>query len=70
METYHTPWNWGGSEREFHACVHEGQIVVFLMDGSAFKRAADGSWSLYELADRLQSEAYWGSYALGSVIIG
>ena len=47
METYHTPWNWGGSEREFHACVHEGQIVVFLMDGSAFKRAADGSWSSY-----------------------
>ena len=47
METYHTPWNWGGNEHQFHACVHEGQIVVFLMDGSAFKRAADGSWSSY-----------------------
>ena len=53
-EKYHTPWNWGDDEHQFHACVHEGQIVVFLMDGSAFKRAADGSWSSYRSRGQYQ----------------
>ena len=54
METHNTPWNWGDAEHQFHACVHEGQIVVFLMDGSAFKRAADGSWSSYRARGQYQ----------------
>ena len=69
------PWpshDFGTLERRvINACTHNGRIIVFLNRGdAAHARAADGSWSLYELADRLQSEAYWGSYALGSVIIG
>ena len=31
-----------------HACVHNGRIIVFLQNGSAFARAADGSWATYE----------------------
>ena len=57
METYDTPWNWDGNEHQFHACVHKGHIVVFVADGSAFRRAADGSWfsfrprGLYQIRD-------------------
>ena len=57
METYDTPWNWDGNEHQFYACVHKGHIVVFVTDGSAFRRAADGSWfsfrprGLYQIRD-------------------
>ena len=69
------PWpshDFGVLERRvMNACTHNGRIIVFLNRGDvAHARAADGSWSLYELADRLEGEAYWGAYALGSVIIG
>ena len=69
------PWpsyDFGVLERRvINACTHNGRIIVFLNRGdAAHARTADGSWSLYELADRLEGEAYWGSYALGSVIIG
>ena len=33
------------------AVPHQGRIVVFLDNGAAFARAADGSWSRYEVAD-------------------
>ena len=29
----------------WHACAHEGRVVVVLWNGEAFERAADGSWS-------------------------
>ena len=34
--------------RMHHACVHNGRIIVFMENGSAFARAADGSWATYE----------------------
>ena len=35
----------------WHACAHEGRVVVFLWNGKAFERAAGGSWSLYTRAE-------------------
>ena len=34
--------------RMHHACVHNGRIIVFMENGSAFARAANGSWATYE----------------------
>ena len=54
------PWRAGFST----ACAHEGRIVAFLGNGTAFARAADGTWSPYEITYGA------GRYAVGSVLIG
>ena len=33
------------------AVPHQGRLVVFLDNCTAFARAADGSWSRYEVAE-------------------
>ena len=33
------------------ACARNGRLVVFLLYGTAFERANDGSWSPYEVAE-------------------
>ena len=54
------PWRAGFST----ACAHEGRIVAFLGNGTAFARAADGTWSPYEITYGA------GRYAVGSVLLG
>ena len=54
------PWRAGFST----ACAHEGRIVAFLGNKTAFARAADGTWSPYEITYGA------GRYAVGSVLLG
>ena len=54
------PWRAGCST----ACAHEGRIIAFLGNGTAFARAADGTWSPYEITYGA------GRYAVGSVLLG
>ena len=54
------PWRAGCST----ACAHEGRIIAFLGNGTAFARAADGTWSPYEITTGA------GGYATGSVLLG
>ena len=46
------PWVHGVAE---HAYTHNGRIVVFATNGTAFQRASDGSWSPYEKT----RESHW-----------
>jgi hypothetical protein len=46
-----------------HACAHEGRVVVFLWNGEAFERAADGSWSRCTRAEAKRCVS-------GSVLLG
>ena len=46
------------------ACAHKGRIVAILGNRTAFARAADGTWSPYEITTGA------GGYATGSVLLG
>ena len=37
-----------GGEFVLYACAHEGRVFAFRRDGTAYSRAADGSWATYE----------------------
>ncbi len=59
------PW----SGRLSSACAHDGRIVVFTEDRTAFARAADGTWSPYEIAETPALAAkFWP--ASGSALLG
>ncbi len=34
-----------------YACAHNGRVIVFLVSGQVFERAAAGTWSAYDLSD-------------------
>ena len=52
-----------------HACAHTGRVVVFLRNGTAFERAADGAWSPFSYGLREEDSRY--EYATsGSVLLG
>jgi len=48
---------------------HQGRLVVFLDNGAAFERAADGSWSRYEVADGTVRRRT-REFAAASVLLG
>ena len=60
--------------RMHHACVHNGRIIVFMENGSAFARAADGSWATYEGAAAVGPPVFGllapQPYASESVLLG
>ena len=60
--------------RMHHACVHNGRIIVFMENGSAFARAADGSWTTYEGAAAIGPPVFGllapQHYASESVLLG
>ena len=60
--------------RMHHACVHNGRIIVFMENGSAFARAADGSWATYEGAAAVGPPVFGllapQHYASESVLLG
>ena len=65
------------SSQMHHACVHNDRIIVFLDTGTAWARAADGSWAYYEDAAALGPPARRGShhgaaehYVSESVLLG
>ena len=52
------------------AISHQGRIVVFLDNGAVFARAADGSWSRYEVAEGTARELRRGYVKAASVLLG
>ena len=34
-----------------YACAHNGRVIVFLVSGQVFERAAAGTWSIFDLSD-------------------
>ena len=49
---------------------HKGRLVVFLDNGTVFERAADGSWSCYEVADGTGFRRRTREFAAASVLLG
>ena len=64
------PWSSGRNVR--HACVHDGRIVVFLSNHTAFQRASDEPWSPCAYEDRIErmEEIYMPSFVSESVFLG
>ena len=44
-----------------HACAHNGRVIVFLVSGQVFERAAAGTWSAYNLADEARRDVVGGT---------
>jgi hypothetical protein len=62
---------WYAGHRVMHACAHDGTVVVFLENGTAFARAMDGAWSPCALAEREPSRRVDGEFFLtGSLLLG
>ena len=62
---------WYAGHRVMHACAHDGTVVVFLENGTAFVRATDDAWSPYALAEREPSRRVDGEFFLtGSLLLG
>ena len=52
------------------AVPHQGRIVVFLDNCAAFARAADGSWSRYEVAEGTLVRRNYAQFVAASVLLG
>ena len=52
------------------AVPHQGRLVVFLDNCTAFARAADGSWSRYEVAEGTMVRNNGGQFVAASVLLG
>ena len=55
VEQTEFPWEekiseWYNGPRVVSAFPHQGRIVVFLTNGTAYERGTDGSWSRYKVA--------------------
>ena len=52
------------------AVPHQGRLVVFLDNCTAFARAADGSWSRCEVAEGTMVRNNGGQFVAASVLLG
>ena len=52
------------------AVPHQGRLVVFLDNCTAFARAADGSWSRYEVAEGTMVRNNGCQFVAASVLLG
>ena len=52
------------------AVPHQGRLVVFLDNCTAFARAADGSWSRYEAAEGTMVRNNGCQFVAASVLLG
>jgi len=49
---------------------HQGRLVVFLDNEAVFERAADGSWSRYEVAEGTLVRRNYAQFVAASVLLG
>mgnify|MGYP004032298465 CR=1 FL=1 len=65
-ETVHTFY----SIHIVQAVPHQGRLVIFLDNCTAFARAADGSWSRYEVAQGTLGRRSYAQFVAASVLLG